>query len=91
MTTTKFVVRGRVQGVGFRYFVGSRARDLGLAGWVRNRADGSVEVLVRGSADALATLEAALSRGPAASRVESVTSSVVQDDAALPDPFALIT
>jgi acylphosphatase len=49
----RFVVRGRVQGVGFRWFVEREAHILGIAGWVRNNADGSVEVHVQGTRDQL--------------------------------------
>jgi acylphosphatase len=65
-------VRGRVQGVGFRYFVVLRARELGLAGWVANDADGSVRCLAEGPAPALDRLEAALRAGPTGAIVESV-------------------
>jgi len=49
----RFVVRGRVQGVGFRWFVEREAHILGIAGWVRNNADGGVEVLAQGTRDQL--------------------------------------
>lgn len=68
-----WTVSGRVQGVGFRYFVVERARSLGLVGWTLNREDGSVEVQARGPADALAGLEAALRAGPAHAVVLSVS------------------
>ncbi len=58
-------VHGRVQGVGFRYFVVRRAGQLGLRGWTRNLAGGDVEVQARGPAAALASLEASLMAGPA--------------------------
>jgi len=62
-------VTGRVQGVGFRYFVAAHARALGLTGWARNLLDGSVEVQAAGPADALATLEERLREGPPHARV----------------------
>ncbi|MEP6495178.1 MAG: acylphosphatase [bacterium] len=65
-------VRGRVQGVGFRWFVGELARRLDLAGWVRNRADGSVEVAADGDDHAVETLRAALGQGPHGAGVASV-------------------
>jgi acylphosphatase len=68
----KFVVRGRVQGVGFRWFVEREARILGIAGWVRNNSDGSVEVLAMGSRDQLIGLRGRLQQGPRASRVDDV-------------------
>ena len=68
-------VRGRVQGVGYRDACAREAARLGVAGWVRNRVDGSVEVLMQGSPDALAQLHAWLARGPAAARVDRVELS----------------
>ena len=58
------IVRGRVQGVGFRDATASTARALGLRGWVRNRPDGSVEVLAEGEGEALERLQAFLRTGP---------------------------
>jgi acylphosphatase len=69
------IVIGRVQGVGFRWFVCDRAAALGLIGWVRNRADGSVEVMAQGRRGALAEFEAALRRGPAGAVVRAVHTS----------------
>jgi acylphosphatase len=67
------IVRGRVQMVGFRYFVVERARALGLTGWVRNGEDDStVEVVAEGEPDALRQLEEALRAGPPHARVEEV-------------------
>ena len=66
------VVRGDVQGVGFRYFVERRAEQAGLAGWVRNRADGTVECLVAGPRRELEHLVDELRRGPGMAEVESV-------------------
>ena len=68
----RFVVRGRVQGVGFRWFVEREAHILGIAGWVRNNHDGSVEVLAMGSRDQLSTLRSRLQQGPRAARVDDV-------------------
>ncbi len=68
----RFVVRGRVQGVGFRWFVEREAHMLGIAGWVRNNADGSVEVLAVGTRDQLLGLRSRLRRGPRAARVDDV-------------------
>jgi acylphosphatase len=73
MPIKRFRIHGIVQGVGFRYFVRRVARDLRLAGYVRNLSDGSVETVARGEAGQLQVLEAALRRGPAASRVDSVS------------------
>ena len=67
-----FVVRGRVQGVGFRWFVEREAHMLGVAGWVRNNHDGSVEVLAVGTSDQLSGLRSRLHQGPRAARVDAV-------------------
>jgi acylphosphatase len=71
----RFLVRGRVQGVGFRWFVEREAHILGIAGWVRNNADSSVEVLAMGTHDQLNALKSHLQQGPRASRVDHVEES----------------
>jgi acylphosphatase len=71
----KFLVRGRVQGVGFRWFVEREAHMLGIAGWVRNNHDGSVEVLAQGTRDQLSGLHSRLREGPRAARVDAVEVS----------------
>jgi acylphosphatase len=71
----RFVVRGRVQGVGFRWFVEREAHILGIAGWVRNNSDSSVEVLAMGTRDQLAGLRSRLREGPRAARVDDVEES----------------
>jgi acylphosphatase len=65
-------VRGRVQGVGFRYWVVRRASDLGVTGWVANELDGSVRCVAEGATDALDQLEELLRRGPIGAVVEDV-------------------
>jgi acylphosphatase len=67
------VVRGRVQGVGFRYHIVREARRLGLGGWVANEHDGSVRTVVEGPADALDRMEELLRTGPPGSLVEAVS------------------
>lgn len=74
--TARFLVYGMVQGVGFRWFVARHARGLGLTGYARNLADGSVEVVVDGPEDSLPELERLLQAGPANARVERVERSV---------------
>jgi acylphosphatase len=69
----RFLIRGRVQGVGFRYFVVEEARTLGLTGFTRNLPDGNVEVQAAGGGAALDELARALGQGPALSRVDGVT------------------
>src|SRR5271157_2831058 len=68
----RFLVRGRVQGVGFRWFVEREAHILQIAGWVRNNHDGSVEVLAMGRREQLAGLRSRLQEGPRAARVDEV-------------------
>ena len=68
----RFLVRGRVQGVGFRWFVEREAHLLGVAGWVRNNTDGAVEVLAQGTVDQLSELRGRLQQGPRAARVDQV-------------------
>jgi len=74
----RFVVRGRVQGVGFRWFVERESHILGIAGWVRNNIDGTVEVLAQGTLDQLTALRARLREGPRAARVDDVQESEAQ-------------
>ncbi len=68
------IVRGRVQGVGFRYFALREARSLGLSGWVANESDGSVHVVAEGPRDALEALVPRLEAGPPAGWVDGVTT-----------------
>ncbi len=70
--TSRFLVTGMVQGVGFRWFVARHARSLGLTGYARNLHDGRVEVVGCGEADAIAQLEELLRKGPAHADVEHV-------------------
>jgi acylphosphatase len=79
----RFVVRGRVQGVGFRWFVEREAQILGIAGWVRNNHDGSVEVLAMGTRDQLLSLGSRLRQGPRAARVDDVEESEAKPVAGL--------
>jgi acylphosphatase len=67
-----FLVKGRVQGVGFRWFVHREAAEIALRGWVRNTEDGHVEVLAAGEPDQLKDLLLALGRGTRGSRVDEV-------------------
>ena len=67
-----FLIRGRVQGVGFRWFVHREAAELGLRGWVRNTDDGAVEVVASGDPEDLADLRTELKKGSRGSRVDKV-------------------
>ncbi len=78
MIARTYIVRGRVQGVGFRWFVDHEARILGLAGWVRNNIDGSVEVLAMGNEQQHTALYSKLQRGPRAARVDEVQTAPAQ-------------
>jgi acylphosphatase len=71
-TARRFLVSGRVQGVGFRYFTLEAARREGLAGYVRNLDDGRVEAVAEGESESVVRFERALRQGPSRSRVEHV-------------------
>jgi acylphosphatase len=75
MVARRLAIRGTVQGVGYRYAMQRQANRLGIAGWVRNRADGSVEALVQGDGQAVEALIAWARSGPPAARVQEVTVS----------------
>ena len=77
--TVRLVIRGRVQGVGYRWWARGQARRLKLGGWVRNRLDGSVELLATGPPAALDRLVQACHRGPAAAEVISVERLETED------------
>ena len=74
----RFLVSGRVQGVAYRFSARSLARQLGLRGWVRNLADGRVELVAAGPAPALEKLEQWLNQGPPQARVEQVTREAAE-------------
>jgi acylphosphatase len=75
MVTRKIRVKGRVQGVGFRAALRHEARKLGVSGWVRNRADGSVEALLQGPEDIVECLMAWARRGPPGAAVAELTAA----------------
>lgn len=72
MNARRLRIEGRVQGVGYRAWMVREARRLGLAGWVRNRADGSVEAVIAGPEPAVQALLTACRRGPIAARVDRI-------------------
>lgn len=80
---------GLVQGVGYRASFDAQARALHLAGWVRNRTDGSVEAMIDGDADAIAQMIAWSQHGPRGARVDNVTVSDVNDASFVPGTFAI--
>jgi len=77
-----FLVRGRVQGVGFRWFVQREASELSLSGWVRNTEEGEVELLVSGDAEGLDELRRSLEKGPRGSRVDQVLEHALAESEA---------
>jgi acylphosphatase len=74
------MIRGRVQGVGYRYWVEQKAMARSLEGWVRNRRDGSVEAVFAGPADAVSGMIALCRRGPASARVDAVAEEPADAD-----------
>jgi len=81
--TVRLVIRGRVQGVGFRWWARELAERLGLEGWVRNRTDGAVELVASGPAEAVERLAEACWRGPSGAAVRTVDRRDAE-----PEPFA---
>jgi acylphosphatase len=78
--TVRIVIRGRVQGVGYRWWACTQARQLKIGGWVRNRPDGSVELLASGPATAVDYLLEACRSGPASAHVTSVERFEAPDE-----------
>ncbi|HUV69050.1 MAG TPA: acylphosphatase [Terracidiphilus sp.] len=77
-----FLIQGRVQGVGFRWFVQREASELDLRGWVRNTEDGNVEVLASGDEADLSELRTSLRRGPRGSRVDRLIEHSLKESEA---------
>ncbi len=82
-------VTGQVQGVGFREFIRTIAQRLGIAGWVRNRDDGTVELAAAGNPSQIETLLAAVRRGPAGGNVRAVCALPVDEQDVMPKPFVI--
>jgi len=90
MMVLHFLIQGRVQGVGFRWFVHREASELDLRGWVRNTENGDVEVVASGSAEDIAELRASLRRGPRGSRVDRLIEHYLDEkEAAGLDAFRI--
>ncbi len=87
MSLRRWVIRGRVQGVGFRWFVMREAERLKLGGYVQNLPDGSVEVVSQGPETALEALEGHLKRGPSHARVDDVARLQVSPELDVPRSF----
>ena len=85
-----FLIRGRVQGVGFRWFVHREASELNLRGWVRNTEEGEVEVVAAGEPEDLNDLRASLRRGSRGSRVDNILEHTLDEsEAASLDAFRI--
>lgn len=85
-----YLVKGRVQGVGFRWFVQREASEIGLKGWVRNTDDGCVEIVAAGEAEDLAELKGALRKGSRGSRVDAVIEhELAESEGANLGPFEI--
>jgi acylphosphatase len=82
-------ISGRVQGVGFRWFVREEARRLGLSGWVMNLPGGEVEVAAGGESSSLERLRRALEVGPTGAGVSEVTDMPADLPTSLPYPFTI--
>ena len=82
-------ISGRVQGVGFRWFVREEARRLGLSGWVTNLPDGEVEVRAGGEGNSLERLRRALEVGPTGAQVQAVSDVAGSGSDSLPYPFTI--
>jgi acylphosphatase len=87
VSVRRWIVRGRVQGVGFRWFIYREADRLQVGGFARNLPDGSVEVVSEGPEEALEALEAALRRGPAMAQVDGVERLNVPAELQVPKAF----
>jgi acylphosphatase len=85
-----YLVKGRVQGVGFRWFVHQEAAELGLRGWVRNTDQGHVEIVAAGKPEELAELKDALRKGSRGSRVDAVEEQeLAESESAQLGPFEI--
>jgi acylphosphatase len=78
LVARRYVVKGRVQRVGFRFFVEEAARRENVLGYVRNEHDGSVEIVAEGDADAMHRFEMAIRRGPGGARVDEVQTTELE-------------
>lgn len=81
MSCKRLVISGRVQGVGYRAWAAEKAAELGIEGWVRNRADGTVEALISGTADAVEEMARACRRGPRFAQVAQIEEEIADPPA----------
>jgi len=89
MPSIHLMVEGLVQGVGFRWYTLRVARRAGLAGWVANLPDGTVEVAAAGSRQSLAVFQKEIRTGPPGARVDAISRLAPDPEATLPDPFEI--
>lgn len=89
LTRRRYVISGRVQGVGFRQFTADKARSLKIAGWVRNLADGNVEAEAEAEAAVIAEFETYLQKGPGFGRVDELRKEDLMTTNVLPSPFEI--
>jgi acylphosphatase len=85
----RYLIAGRVQGVGFRYFTQRVAVQHGISGWVRNTPDGRVEIEAEGDADAMHQFESHVSTGPAGAHVDLVDTREISVTPVLESGFAI--
>ncbi|HJU90344.1 MAG TPA: acylphosphatase [Gemmatimonadaceae bacterium] len=90
MLAVRLEIEGIVQGVGFRWWARERARRHSLAGWVRNRPDGSVEIAVGGEADVVERFIAEVRDGPPGSRIDRVRRVALDPSPSLDSPFSIV-
>lgn len=90
MRRVRLVVRGTVQGVGFRWFAREAARRSGIDGWARNLGDGTVEIAAAGEQEVVDRFIRAIGRGPEGARVSDVQQFTLEDGIPLPRPFAIL-
>ena len=90
MDSIHLEVHGRVQGVGFRWYVVEMARQLDLAGWVKNRPDGKVELAAAGTREALDKFTAAVRAGPRGARIEDVRFLAAVPASECESPFTIV-
>lgn len=88
--TARWLISGRVQGVGFRAFVARHGQELGLTGHVKNLPDGRVEVVARGSESAVAALRELVAGGPRMARVANVENTEISDDMRVYNSFTIM-
>lgn len=89
-TVRRYIITGRVQGVGYRRFVEREAVNLGITGWVRNLAHGEVEALALAERPVLSDFEERLRKGPMFAKVREIQSEDLLDYTKLPDAFLIL-